>query len=75
MTPYARKQKFFVYGFGAIPHYLGMNTIQRVWNLKKGHDGKVKGTLGVLEQYYKAIRGSTLAGPTYFADLFKKIKV
>ena len=76
MLPYARQEKFYVYGFGAIPTYLGLETIQRVWNLKPGSfDGKVKGTLGVLEQYYKAVNGSTLAGPTYFADMFAKIKM
>lgn len=74
MMPYARRRKFYAYGFGAVPTYLGMNEIQRVWNLKKGN-GKVDGTLGVLEQYYKAINGSILAGPTYFADLFNKIKL
>jgi CTP:phosphocholine cytidylyltransferase-like protein len=35
----------------------------------------VKGTLGVLEQYYKAVNGSVLAGPTYFAEMFGKIKL
>ena len=75
MTPYARNGRFYAYGFGAIPNYLGMTEIQRVWNLKGDQsDGKVKGTLGVLEQYYKAVNGSTLAGPTYFANLFNKIK-
>lgn len=76
MLPYARQQKFYAYGFGAIPTYAGFDKIQRVWNLKPGSfDGKVKGTLGVLEQYYKAINGSTLAGPTYFAEMFAKIKL
>lgn len=27
MMPYARKQKFYAYGFGAIPEYLGMKEI------------------------------------------------
>ncbi len=27
MTPYARRQKFNVYGFGAIPHYMGKQDI------------------------------------------------
>jgi len=37
-------------------------------------DERVDGTMGVLESYYKAINGSVLAGPTYFTELFSKIK-
>ena len=48
--------------------------MQRCWNLKSAEKGLAKGTMGVLEAYYRAINGCELAGPTYFYTLFKKVK-
>lgn len=46
-----------------------------MWNLCPNRaDGKVEGTLGMLEHYYKAVNGSVLAGPTYFAEMLTKVK-
>ena len=37
-----------------------------------GNELKVQGIMGCLGLYHKAIRKTTLAGPTYFAELLKR---
>lgn len=74
MTPYAKDEMFSVYGFGGIPEYLGHTKVSRLWNLNGKHDPRVKGGMGVLHAYTKAIRGTKMAGPTYFSEALKKIK-
>lgn len=42
MMSYARKKKFYTYGFGAKPLYQGIDQIQKCWNLsKETPDGRV----------------------------------
>jgi hypothetical protein len=74
MLPYARNGQFKVYGFGGMPIYTGQQTVSRCWNLNGNADPYVKGTMGVLEAYQKAIHGTKLAGPTYFEEFLSKVK-
>jgi hypothetical protein len=74
MSTYSKDGRFNVYGFGGIPHYIGMENVSRLWNLNGTEDPSCEGTMEVLEAYQKAINGSELAGPSYFANLLNKIK-
>jgi len=74
MMPYARNEQFKVYGFGGMPIYTGQQTVSRCWNLNGQETPNVKGTMGVLEAYNKAIHGTKLAGPTYFGEFLNKVK-
>ena len=38
----------------------------------QGNELKVQGIMGALGLYHKAIRKTTLAGPTYFAGMLKR---
>ena len=71
--------------FGGIPNYLEVYKNQketvRCWNLlgelekteeNQGNELKVQGIMGALGLYHKAIRKTTLAGPTYFAGMLKR---
>jgi hypothetical protein len=69
MVKYAINGCFDVYGFGGIPRYTGENQVSRLWNLNGTDDPKCKGTNGVLAAYEKGINGTTLAGPSYFAEI------
>jgi hypothetical protein len=35
-------------------------------------NAKVDGTQGMLVNYLKALKGTTMMGPTYFADTFRR---
>lgn len=74
MSNYTQDGQFSVFGFGGIPHYTGQNTVSRLWNLNGKEDPRCKGTMEVLRAYQKAILGSTLAGPSYFANLLQRTK-
>lgn len=74
MLPYARNGQFKAYGFGGMPIYTGQQNVSRCWNLNGQSRPHVKGTMGVLESYQKAIHGTKLAGPTYFAEFLGKVK-
>ena len=76
MVKYAKGGNFDVYGFGGIPHYMGhMNTVSRLWNLNGDHnDPRCHGTMEVLKAYQYGILNTTLAGPSYFGELFNKVK-
>ena len=74
MMPYARNEQFKVYGFGGMPIYTGQQTVSRCWNLNGLEHADVKGTMGVLEAYQKAIHGTKLAGPSYFGEFLNKVK-
>ena len=76
MVKYAKDQKFDVYGFGGIPKYMGhKNTVSRLWNLNGNPDDpRCHGTMEVLKAYQYGILNTTLAGPSYFGELFQKVK-
>ena len=74
MMPYAQDGMFKAYGFGGIPIYTGSDKVSRIWNLNGLKDAKVRQTEGVLLSYQKAIHGTKLAGPSYFAGLLNKIR-
>lgn len=74
MTPYARNGCFKAYGFGGIPEYIGVQSVSRLWNINGTDDANCFGTQGVLRAYQKAIHGTRLAGPTYFAEFLKLVK-
>ena len=74
MTSYTKDEKFNVYGFGGIPRYINMENVSKLWNLNGTDDPSCEGTIGVLKAYQKAIVGTELAGPSYFANLLNKIK-
>lgn len=74
MMPYARNGQFKAYGFGGQPLYTGTDKVSRLWNINGMEDPNCFGTMGVLQAYQKAIAGTRLAGPTYFAEFLKKIK-
>jgi len=65
---------FKAYGFGGIPIYTGNDKVSRLWNLNGLKEPNVKRTEGVLQSYQKAIHGTKLAGPSYFAGLLNKIR-
>ena len=85
---YAYEKDFVVYGFGGIPKYLKTyksdKEVIKCWNLAgeiksladddQVNEKTVKGVMGILSIYHKAIRHTTLAGPTYFAGLLKRFK-
>lgn len=76
MCKYAKDGAFNVYGFGGIPHYMGYkNQVSRLWNLNGDpDDARCQGTMEVLNAYQKGIAGTTLAGPSYFAELMNRVK-
>ena len=75
MVKYALDDCFNVYGFGGIPHYIGAkNKVSRLWNLNGKDDPRCRGTMEVLQAYQKGILNTTLAGPSYFSNLFTKVK-
>mmetsp|Transcript_4187 Transcript_4187/g.5160 ORF Transcript_4187/g.5160 Transcript_4187/m.5160 type:complete len:227 (-) Transcript_4187:243-923(-) len=75
MCKYAKNGCFNVYGFGGIPHYIGYkNQVSRLWNLNGKDDARCQGTMEVLNAYQKGIIGTTLAGPSYFRELFETVK-
>ena len=74
MMPYARNGQFKAYGYAGMPVYMGVNEVSRCWNLNGQADPYVKGTMGVLDAYRKAIHGTKLAGPTYFGEFLDKVK-
>jgi len=57
-----------------MPIYTGQQNVSRCWNLNGLPTPNVKGTMGVLEAYQKAIHGTKLAGPTYFGEFLGKVK-
>jgi len=68
-------------GFGGQPHYLDdeseNNKNSRCWNLNGKpmndvNNSKVDGLQGMLMNYLKALKGTTMMGPTYFADTFRR---
>lgn len=84
LETYSLGKKFTMYGFGGIPNYLEVyknrSETVRCWNLlgeieteeNSGNELKVQGIMGALGLYHKAIRKTTLAGPTYFAGMLKR---
>ena len=74
MVKYAIDGCFDVYGFGGIPRYIGATQVKRIWNLNGLEDPKCKGTTGVLAAYQNALKETTLAGPSYFAEILNKVK-
>ena len=59
MTPYAKDGKFYVYGFGGIPTYLGETNVSRLWALNGNQeDPSCNDTMAVLQAYQAGINGS-----------------
>ena len=76
MVKYAKGGNFDVYGFGGIPHYMSdKNMVSRLWNLNGNKDDpRCHGTMEVLKAYQYGILNTTLAGPSYFSELFLKVR-
>lgn len=68
LEPYDSNRKFPVFGFGAIPKYMGVYSVTHCFPLNGKTDPEVDGVQGILDAYSNALKGGIeLYGPTNFA--------
>ena len=74
LEPYDSNMLFPVFGFGAIPRYMGVNDISHWFHLNGSENPEVYGIKGVLDAYRNAIfSGIRLYGPTNFSPCLQAI--
>lgn len=68
LETYDADKQFPVFGFGAIPRFIGIETISHCFHLNGCENPQVNGVAGILEAYRTAMAGGIgLYGPTNFA--------
>ena len=68
LEPYDHDRRFPVFGFGAIPRFMGINDISHCFHLNGFENPQVEGVQGILEAYRNAMYGGIgLYGPTNFS--------
>jgi hypothetical protein len=68
LEPYDHNRQFPVFGYGAIPRYMGIDDISHCFNLNGQANPEVYGVEGILKAYRDAIYGGIeLYGPTNFS--------
>ena len=65
--------EFACFGFGGIPRFMGGNSVSHCFNLSGQADPRIVGLDNVFNAYKKAIKGTGLAGPTYFSGVLKAL--
>lgn len=71
LEPYAFDRKFALFGFGGIPRFAGSSAVSHCFNLSGQPDPVVQGFATMFELYKKAVVGTGLSGPTYFAKVLQ----
>lgn len=68
LEPYDNDRKFPVFGFGAIPRFMGVEDISHCFHLNGQQNPEVLGVEGILEAYRTSMQGGIgLYGPTNFS--------
>ena len=74
LEPYDYDRKFPVFGFGAKPRYMGIESVSHCFHLNGYENPEVEGVKGILESYRNAMYGGiSLSGPTNFSPWLKTI--
>lgn len=74
LEPYDSDRRFPVFGFGAIPRFMGLNDISHCFHLNGLENPEVEGVAGILQAYRNAMFGGIgLYGPTNFSPCLRAI--
>jgi copine 5/8/9 len=74
IEPYDNDRQIPVFGFGAIPRFMGLNDISHCFHLNGRENPEVDGVEGILQAYRSAMQeGIGLYGPTNFSPCLQTI--
>ena len=70
LEQYDHFKNFPCFGFGGVPRFMGENEVSHCFPLNGNFDEpEVQGIDGILETYYRNIRGIYMAGPTFLSSI------
>lgn len=73
LEPYDSDKKFSMYGFGAVPKFLGTHSTSHCFSLSGEDEASVDGVKGALEAYRNVVNSIMLSGPTTFEPCLRKM--
>ena len=73
MQSYDSDRQFPLFGFGGIPRFTGASQVSHCFNLNGSPNPEVHGLEGIHETYKRALAGTELYGPTFFAPILRTV--